>query len=186
MMPFSELALQPEVRELLALDGGGARLLPLVCRGPSNAEAARRLRAARAGSLFPGTFSSEGAMAGLWLYFECFEECHTVAQELETPEGSYWHAILHRQEPDDWNSGYWFRRVGRHAIFDPLEAEAARLSALRPEAAAPAGGAWNPESFIRYCAAARQRPGSAEEALAREIQSAEWRLLFSWCARVRG
>ncbi len=186
MTVFPDLALQPEVPELLSLDGGGLRLLPLVCRGPSNEEAAQRLRASSAGGLFPGAVSPQGAMAALWLYFSCFEECHSVAQELATQEGSYWHAILHRQEPDDWNAGYWFRRAGRHPVFVPLAEEAARLAAARPEADAPPGGEWDPEAFVRYCAGARGRPGSATETLAREIQSAEWRLLFSWCARVRG
>jgi hypothetical protein len=186
MMLFSDIALQPEVRELLELGGADAHLPPLVCGKPWNAEAAGRLRAATSRRLFPGADSPAGAMAGLWLYFSCFEECHAVAQELDTPEGSYWHAILHRQEPDDWNAGYWFRRVGRHAIFEPLAAEAARLAAQRPEAGWRTGGDWDPETFIRYCALGRQRPGSATERLARDIQSAEWRLLFSWCAHVRG
>lgn len=186
MTAFCDLALQPEVLDLFSLDGGGLRLLPLVCRGPSNEEAARRLRAAAARTLFPGAASPQGALAGLWLYFSCFEECHSAAQELETAEGSYWHAILHRQEPDDWNAGYWFRHVGRHAIFEALAGEAARLAAARPEAEAAPTGRWDPEAFIRYCAAARSKPGSATETLAREIQGAEWRLLFSWCARVRG
>jgi hypothetical protein len=69
-------------------------------------------------------------MAALWLYFSCFEECHSVAQELATQEGSYWHAILHRQEPDDWNAGYWFRRAGRHPVFVPLAEEAALIEVV--------------------------------------------------------
>jgi len=186
MTGFVDHPLQPEVLALLDLDGGGRRRLGLVCRGPSSAEAARRLRSLSANELFPGAVSPEGAMAGLWLYFSCFEECHGVAQGLHTPEGSYWHAILHRQEPDDWNSGYWFRRVGRHPVYRPLAEEAERLAAAHPEAAPAPSGPWDPEAFIRYCAAARARPGSATETLACEIQSAEWRLLFSWCARVRG
>lgn len=186
MTVFPDLPLQPEVSELLNLDGGGLRLMPLVCRGPSSEEAARRLRGAQARRLFPDSASPEGALAGLWIYFSCFEEGHGAAQDLDTPEGSYWHAILHRQEPDDWNSGYWFRRVGRHPIYEPLAAEAAHLAAARPDAQAAPAGRWDPEAFIRYCASARRQPGSATELLAREIQSAEWRLLFSWCARVRG
>src|SRR5437763_722978 len=38
--------------------------------------------------------------AALWLYFDFFEESHAISQDLHTVEGSYWHAILHRREPD--------------------------------------------------------------------------------------
>ena len=50
-----------------------------------------------------------------------------MAQDLETQEGSYWHAIVHRQEPDAGNSGYWFRQVGKHPIFPALRARAAEI-----------------------------------------------------------
>lgn len=148
--------------------------MPLVCAGPSNSEAARRLGVARAGEWFPGARSPEGAMAGLWLYFSCFGEAHSVAQDLHTPEGSYWHGILHRQEPDDWNAGYWLKRAGAHTIH-----------AVMREKASVVGIEWTPLSFIDYCAKARREPGSATERLARELQRTEWQLLFAWCASVR-
>jgi len=186
MMAFDELPLQSEVKSILALDGAGERLLPLVCDEPSSQEAVRRLRGASAGALFPGALSPQGALAGLWLYFSCFDEGHSIAQDLPTPEGSYWHAILHRQEPDDWNSGYWFRQLGRHPVFEPLALEAARLASARSAAGFTSPSPWDPEAFIRFCSRARDIEGGEEEKLAREIQRAEWRLLFSWCARVRG
>ena len=54
-------------------------------------------------------------MSGMFLYFSCLDEAHRIAQDISAPEGSYWHAIMHRQEPDPGNSAYWFRSVGRHA-----------------------------------------------------------------------
>lgn len=174
-----------EVRAALALAGEGY-LMPLVCGDPVEGEAVEWIRRLEASQLFPGAWSAPGALAGLWLYLRHFEECHQVAQQLHTAEGAYWHGILHRQEPDDLNAGYWFRRLGRHPVFEPLAAEAARLAAVRPDAAwLPAPG-WVPENFIRFCALARQAPGTEAGLLAREIQQAEWRLLFAWCARVRG
>ena len=179
MMALDPSILQPAVVELLALNGGGDRLLPLVCGKPSNAEAAARLARASADELFPGARSPVGALAGLWLYFSCYEQCHSVAQDLNTPEGSYWHAILHRQEPDDGNAGYWFRQVGGHAIFPRLAEEAATLGySARSEE-------WDPFAFIEYCAKARSQPASDTERLAREVQRLEWQLLMDWCARVR-
>jgi hypothetical protein len=186
MQALSGIRLTEEARALLELGGKELMSMPLAYGRPENAEAGRRLRAVQADALFPGAVSPEGAMAGLWIYYSYFDECHNLVQDLNTPEGSYWHAILHRQEPDDWNAAYWFRRVGRHAIHDALVTEAARLADNRPEAAEVARGGWNAEGFIRYCAMARARAGSETERLAREIQMAEWRLLFSWCAHVRG
>ncbi len=173
-MAFDDTGLQADVVGLLALDGSGNRLMPLICGVPVNAEAERRLGRARAGEWFPGARSPEGAMAGLWLYFSCFEQSHAVAQELHTPEGSYWHGILHRLEPDDWNSGYWMKRAGNHPVHEKMR-----------EAAAKLGVEWTPLSFIDYCARARREPGSETERLALELQQTEWQLLFSWCASVR-
>jgi hypothetical protein len=174
MMAFDDAGLQPDVVELLALEGAGHRVMPLVCPAPVNTGAVRRLERARATGWFPRARSPQGALAGLWLYFSCFEQSHAVAQELHTPEGSYWHGILHRQEPDDWNSGYWMKRAGGHPIHQQLR-----------EAAAKLGVAWTPLSFIDYCARARREPGSETERHALELQRTEWQLLFSWCAGVR-
>src|SRR5262245_53176291 len=51
-------------------------------------------------------------LAGLWLLHNYLDESHGISQDVETPGGSFWHAILHRREPDAWNSKYWWRRVG--------------------------------------------------------------------------
>ncbi len=173
-MALGETKLHPDVVALLALEEAGTRLMPLVCGAPVNAEAVRRLKLARADVWFPAARSPEGAVAALWLYFSCFAESHAVAQELPTAEGSYWHGIVHRMEPDDWNSAYWMRRVGGHPVHEPMRKNAAAL-----------GLDWTPVSFIQYCAGARKAPGSEAERLALELQRAEWQLLFSWCAGVR-
>jgi hypothetical protein len=168
-MPFDLTGLTPEVAAILALDGDGERLMPLTAGTCSSAEAARRIGAARVPDLFPGARSPQGALAGLWVYFSAFEEAHGVAQELSTREGSYWHAIVHRQEPDAWNSQYWFQRVGSHPIFAQL-------------VAAAGVDLWSPTAFIEQCEAARRRPGSPAERRVLELQRAEWQLLFGYCA----
>jgi len=100
----------------------------------------------------------------------------TKPQDIATPEGSYWHAIVHRQEPDAGNSAYWFRQVGAHAIFPALRDAAAEIGI-------PVGPRWNPQAFIDLCERAGQSPGSELERQAREVQRAEWQLLFDYCAR---
>ena len=160
---FDARAMGEEVAEILALDGNGERLMPLVHTGCRSAEARERVRGAKITPL---------VRAGLYLYFDCWDEAHGVAQDIESPEGSYWHAIVHRQEPDASNAGYWFRRVGEHAIFPALVARAA-------EAGLPVGSRWNPTAFVDYCGQATS--GSREERVAQEVQLAEWQLLIAWC-----
>jgi hypothetical protein len=183
LMDFDPSAYGPEVAAVLALDGGGARLLPLVFGPPASAEAVTRLRKVSARKLFPDARAPEAALAGLWLYFSCFEESHGISQDLATPDGSYWHAILHRQEPDAGNADYWFRRVGRHTIFPALRDAAGEIL---NEAASPIefslASSWDPFEFIDFCETARRRPGSQEELAARRIALAEWQLLFHHCA----
>ncbi len=175
-MAFRADAYGSEVAAILHLDGDGERLMHLA-QGVCSSSAARlRLEAGSARALFPRASAPEAALAGLFLYFSCLDECHNLAQAIPTAEGSYWHAIMHRQEPDAGNSGYWFRQVGAHPIFPALReaAEACGYSC---------GAQWDPFAFVEYCEEARRRPGSAEEQIALSVQRAEWQLLFDYCAR---
>src|SRR5262245_42612875 len=110
--------------------------------GPSVADLLGELRLAplRPGSLHPAARPAlkefdplndlgrevadrDAAMAcysGLWLYHDGLDESHAISQDLDTAEGSFWHAIMHRREPDAWNSKYWWRRVGDHAVLGRL------------------------------------------------------------------
>ncbi len=116
---------------------------------------------------------AEAARAGLYLYAGFWNEAHETAQAIDTPDGSYWHAIVHRQEPDAGNSSYWFRRVGRHATFPALAKRAAEID--------PAfSGQWDPDAFIDYCEKAVRQGGDLEQR-AIVIQQAEWELLFHHC-----
>src|SRR5207248_4609321 len=174
-----------QVAAILALDQDGRRLIPLVSGNCSSLEARSRLSGEQAGTLFPHAFAPEAALAGLWLYFSCLDECHQLAQDLHSAEGSFWHAILHRQEPDSANAAYWFRRVGHHPIFSELCQAADEIIAQYPEAEFRTGGKWDPFSFVMFCERARLQPHSSSERAALEIQRAEWQLLFDYCARPR-
>jgi hypothetical protein len=174
-MSFDPQTYGSAVTAILHLDGDGQRLMPLTARGGS--ETARTMiREAGASRLFPRSRAPEAAVAGLYLYFNCWTEAHETAQDIATPEGSYWHAIVHRQEPDAANAGYWFRQVGMHPIF-PLLREAAIEIGLA------VGARWRPEAFVEQCERARQSPGSELERQALAVQRAEWQLLFDYCAQ---
>lgn len=149
---FDPHAYGNEVAEILALDGNGERLMPLAQGSCSSPEAHERLQTASAAALFPRARAAAAAFAGLWLYFSCWEEAHQIAQDIGTREGSYWHAIIHRQEPDAWNAGYWLRGVGAHPIFPELTAVPRRSELIW----APDGTRWR----LSNCASGRARiPG---------------------------
>ncbi|MBZ5611794.1 MAG: hypothetical protein LAP38_26335 [Acidobacteriia bacterium] len=173
------------VSEILALDQHGDRLMPLVAAGGSSTEARALLSKRKASDLFAGARAPEAALGGLWLYFSCFQECHEIVQNVASPEGSFWHGIAHRQEPDAGNAAYWFRRVGSHPVFGDLRERAGEIAARYPGAGFRMGARWDPLAFIEFSEMAREQPGSESESAALEIQRAEWQLLFDYCARPR-
>lgn len=124
-------------------------------------------------------------LAGLWLLYDFLDECHRLCQRIHTVEGSYWHALMHRREPDEDNSKYWWRRVGDHPIFPALAQRAAQLASSFSELPREAAwlresGSWQPLAFVDLCASVRNS-GSFLETLCQQIQLAEWQLLFEHC-----
>ena len=176
MIDWNPEAYGADVARLLALEGGGNRLLPLAAGPCSNENVRREIASRSAAEWFPRARARDAALAGLYLYFSCAKEAHEVAQSIETPDGSYWHAIVHRQEPDASNARYWFQRVGKHPVFVPLQEQARKIGW------APTKN-WDPSAFIDLCETASRQPGSELERIALEIQRAEWQLLFDHCAR---
>src|SRR5713226_8362206 len=105
-MRFDPNAYGDKVADILALDGNGERLMPLAGVTCSSQEARRGLRNQTAKDLFPFGRAPEAALSGLYLYFSCLDEAHEIAQSISSVEGSYWHGIMHRQEPDAGNASY--------------------------------------------------------------------------------
>lgn len=130
--------------------------------------------------------------AGLYLLNDFFNDSHECSQSLEGigrhHTGDYWHAILHRREPDYGNAKYWFRHVGRHPSFADLAttAQARVKSATGPVAGTLQRwqgrllpqGTWDPFVFVDLCqAAANDRELSR---WCEQVQYDEMLLLLQW------
>lgn len=130
--------------------------------------------------------AASACLAGLWLYHDFLDESHALSQELASVEGSYWHGIMHRREPDYGNAKYWFRRVGPHPIGQPLAAAARQLAAENALDEASRflaqQSAWHQDAFVDLCEAAARGQSNAA-GLCRQIQQREWFLLFDHCWR---
>ena len=173
-MKFDPTAYGPVVASIFALDGNGERLMPLASGRCSSPEALAKLQGTTQKSLFRNSRAPEAALSGLYLYFSCLDQSHEISQSVHSPEGAYWHGVMHRQEPDPGNAGYWFRQVAAHPIFPELAKTAQHIGAMQ----AP----WDPIRFVEICERARRQPGSPLERMALETQRAEWQLLFDYCA----
>jgi hypothetical protein len=160
----------PAVAELLGQ-------IPLAPLGPGRpAEAMRAKLAALSDESFgPGVADRRMAAAcraGLWLAFDFLDESHELSQEIDTPEGSFWHAIMHRREPDPANSKYWFRRMDDHPV----------LKSLREQSQSVGHNFTDPFTFVDFVERVRATV-SADEEVAKQAQMLEWNLLFDFCYR---
>lgn len=52
-----------------------------------------------------------------------WQRAHELAQAIETSDGAWVHAYLHRREGDEWNAGYWYRQAKRPVCTLPLDDE---------------------------------------------------------------
>lgn len=129
---------------------------------------ARTMQAA-ADQLPGGSVEKTAVAAGLHLLYDDLDGSHALSQTVEGRgqhrNGDYWHAIMHRREPDYGNSPYWFRRVGSHPVMAELPTV---LERVRQEIPSPTldtwaprlvkNGVWDAFAYVDACEAAAQNP----------------------------
>jgi hypothetical protein len=114
----------------------------------------------------------------LWLY-GFLDESHAIAQGIGSAEGSYWRIDASERRRLS-NSKYWYRRVGRHAIFpDLLAGRQLEISSQSTMAALLKSADWDPFRFVD--AIEREAGHTEDTALLHAIAREEYNLLMGYC-----
>ncbi len=135
----------------------------------------------------------QSARAGLFLIHDFLDDGHRLAQEADNhapnSTAAYWHAIMHRREPDCDNARFWFRRVGKHPVFPLIGREVATLLAsgtigneLGLNQVLDNAGHWDAASFVDLCDQCGMRWDRRAQVASR-FQEIEMRLLLEYTCR---
>jgi hypothetical protein len=159
----------------------------LVVEGGTPALASELLAGVKPDQLLTTQIKSSAAadamLAGLWLWHDALEESHTLSQKLDTPDGAYWHAIMHRREGDFSNSKYWLARCRSHPSAAAIAKSLPKLiESHRGDSALLSTGGWDPFAFVDLVEQVHGRPSDPRLPTVIAIQQLEWRVLFAHCA----
>ena len=145
----------------------------------------------------PSKTSATALSAGLFQWHDFLDESHQLSQSIEGQGedrlGDYWHAIMHRREPDYSNAKYWFRQIGRQQTYRTLQKEAdATLASLSDPRAdrwrdrLHPGSKWDPFAFVDLCEECAADETTDLACAARRIQYIEMSLLMGMTCRQCG
>jgi hypothetical protein len=119
----------------------------------------------------------------LLLWHDHLDASHAISQGIKSEDGSFIHAMMHRREPDYWNSKYWWRQTGAHPVFDPLSIAAHDYLTTNSREEQWLGllkdGVWDPASFVDACEGVADRAVTDPEVgHLRELQRIECQTLL--------
>lgn len=115
-------------------------------------------------------------VAGLYLYVDELDKAHDACQDLDTPTGAYWHAIMHRREGDFSNALYWLRRARKHPAMDMIDLTGGGAGS------GTAVAAYDADTLVQRVQRAHERGDTSNPALV-SAQHKEWQALFNWCVK---
>ena len=152
------------------------------CNGQTVVGMLGQLENLRLNDLFPAGIRdkkmAQCCLSGLWLLHNFLDRSHNISQTIKTPDGSFWHAIMHRLEKDYWNSKYWYRNAGDHEVLDRLSQPAREIISGSTSAGQTlVNGNWNADGFVDFCAAEQ----GSDNSLSQKLACLEWQLLFDHC-----
>lgn len=130
------------------------------------------------------------ALEAGWLQLlDDLDASHQCSQSIEGEgrhqAGDYWHAVMHRREPDYGNSKYWFHQFSSHPVFPKLVEEVPRVADQFRSSAfdawtdrLTAGGVWRPKAFVDCCQTAVATDDKTFRSAVEELQYREMLLLL--------
>ena len=112
--------------------------------------------------------------AGLWLYVDALDEAEALLDDLHTPTGRYWHAILLRRKGELDASRKWYQKAGNHPAMQRFDLSGG------PGGGGSDVGQFDPIAFLDRVEASREAGRPSPDLLA--VQRKEWSSLLAWCA----
>ncbi len=181
--------LSPLGARLLKFDRAGAYQL-LTVPGDGNAEAREILDSVKPADLLAVPIVNHDnaacVLGGLWLWHDWLEQSHRICQAIDTPTGSFWHAIMHRREGDFSNSKYWYRKVDEHPAYPSIANNAAAVLNPLPidkSWVRLTNGGWQAAHFVDLVEQNVNSNDAARRRILVNLQQLEWRMLFDHCVR---